>query len=220
MQIEDIFSEAKTIEFSVPQGSILGPILLTCYASTLQELFTSHNSLSGYADDHFFIKSFSPIDYEILTALELDIKHISEQMHQNHLKMNNVKTEFITFGIGSCLKKQYLSEIRDSNDVAKGSEIIRFLGIILDKELNIKKFIAANAKTDYLNIQTIKKIRNYLTEDETKMLICSMVLSHLDYGNSISVTLPKSILKPLQSIQNYAAKITCKKQKYELFCHI
>ena len=68
VQIKDKFSEVKTIDFSVPQGSILGPILFTCYASTLQELFTSHNSLSGYADDHSFIKSFSPIDHLTLNT--------------------------------------------------------------------------------------------------------------------------------------------------------
>ena len=40
----------------------------------------------------------------------------------------------------------------------------------------------------------------------------SNVLSHLDYGNSILVNLHKATLKPLQSMQNYAAVI-CKKQK-------
>ena len=99
--------------------------------------------------------------------------------------------------------------------MVKGSETIRFLGITLDKELDMKKFIAAKAKTAYFNIQKIKKIRKYLTEDETKMLVCSNVSSCLDYGNSILVNLPKSTLKTLQSIQNYAAKIVCKKQKYD-----
>ena len=47
------------------------------------------------------------------------------------------------------------------------------------------------------------------------MLMCSLVLSHLDYGNATLVNLPKSTLKPLWSIQNYAAKVTCKKQKYD-----
>ena len=75
------------------------------------------------------------------------------------------------------------------------------------------KFIAAKARTAHLNIQKIKKIRKYLTEVKPKMLICSMVLSHLDYGNSILVNLPKSTLKPLQSIQKYATKITCTKKK-------
>ena len=45
------------------------------------------------------------------------------------------------------------------------------------------------------------------------MLTCSNVLSHLVYSNSILVNLCKSVLKWLQSIQNYAAKIICKKQK-------
>ena len=94
--------------------------------------------------------------------------------------------------------------------MVKGSETIRFLGIILDKEFVMKKFIATKARTAYFNIQKIKKIRKYLTEDETIMLICSVVLSHLDYGNLILVNLSKSTLKPLQSIQNYAARITCK----------
>ena len=47
------------------------------------------------------------------------------------------------------------------------------------------------------------------------MLLNSNVLSHLDYGNSILLNLPKATLKPLQSIQNYTAMIICKKQKYD-----
>ena len=162
---------------------------MTCYASTLQELFTNHSSLSGYADD-YSIKSFSPIDHNIITGLELDIKHISDWMYQNHLKMNNTKTEFITFGSRSGLKKQYLSEIKVGNDVAIGSKTIRFLGITLDRELDMMKFILAKARTAYFNIQKIKKIRKSLTEDETKVLVCLNVLSHLDYENSILVNLP------------------------------
>ena len=107
VQIEENFSEVKTINFSVPQGSILGPIHFTCYTSTLQEPFINNNSLSGYADDHSFIKSFSPINNNILTELELDIKHISEWMYQNHLKMNDTKTELITYASKSGLKNKF-----------------------------------------------------------------------------------------------------------------
>ena len=215
VQIEDKFSEVKTIDFSVTQGSILGPILFICYANTLQELFTNHNSLSRYADDPSFIKSFLPIDHNILSELELDIKNISDWMYQNHLEMNNAKIEFITFGSRSRLKKQYLSEIKVGNEVVKSLETIRFLGITLDKDLEMKKFIATKVRNAYLNIKRINKIRKFLTEDETKILMYSKVLSHLDNGISILVNLPKSTVKPLQSIQNYTANIICKKQKYD-----
>ena len=59
--------------------------------------------------------------------LELDIKHISEWMYQNHLKMNDTKTQFITHGSNSGLKKQILPEIRVGNKVIKNSESIKFL---------------------------------------------------------------------------------------------
>ena len=170
------------------------------YASTLQELFTNSNNLMGYADDHSFIRPFSPMDHNTLTELELDIQNISNWMYWNHLKMKNSKTELITFGSRSGLKKQILPEIRAGNEVVKSSESVRFLGITLDQELEMKKFISTQVRTAYVNIKKINKIRKFLTEDETKMLMSSNVLSHLDYGNSILVNLPKSTTKSLQSI--------------------
>ena len=53
--------------------------------------------------------------------------------------------------------------------MVKGPETIRFLGITLDKELDMKKFLAVETRTAYFNIQKIKKIRKYLTEDENKI---------------------------------------------------
>ena len=67
--------------------------------------------------------------------------------------MNNAKTEFITFGSRSGLKKQYLSEIRVENEVVKSSETLRFLGITLDKDLDMKKFIATKVRNAYFNIK-------------------------------------------------------------------
>ena len=77
-------------------------------------------------------------------------------MHQNHLKMNNGKAEFITFGNKIMPQKQYLPENRVGDDVVKGSDTIKFLGIILDKELDMKKFIAAKARTANFNIKKSK----------------------------------------------------------------
>ena len=51
----------------------------------------------------------------------------------------------------------------------KGSDTIKFLGIILDKKLNMRKFKVAGARTAHFNIKKIKMIRKYLTEDDIKM---------------------------------------------------
>ena len=76
-------------------------------------------------------------------------------MHQNHLTMNNGKTEFITFGTRISLKKQDLPEIRVGEDVLKDSETIKFLVLTLDKELNMTKFIV-NTRSAHFNLENQK----------------------------------------------------------------
>ena len=61
VQIGRSLSEPIYINYSVPQGSILGPVFFICYASTL-DVYTQHRraGLTGYADDHAIIDKFEP----------------------------------------------------------------------------------------------------------------------------------------------------------------
>ena len=105
IQIGHLTSKTVEIDFSVPQGSILGPILFNCYASTLMEIIPEGKDslLSGYADDHTIIHSFSPDNNNIKQIIESDIGKIKTWMGENQLKMNNAKTEFIVIGTSSSL---------------------------------------------------------------------------------------------------------------------
>ena len=67
VQIGQLTSKIVEIDFSVPQGSIMGPILFNCYAGTLMEIIPESNDrfLSGYTDDHAISHSFNPDDNNI-----------------------------------------------------------------------------------------------------------------------------------------------------------
>ena len=62
VQIGQFISKIVAIDFSVSQGSILGPILFNCYASTLMEIISESNDSfsSGYVNGHAIIHSFNP----------------------------------------------------------------------------------------------------------------------------------------------------------------
>ncbi|CAI9564528.1 unnamed protein product, partial [Staurois parvus] len=58
-----------------------------------------------------------------------------------------------------------------------------------------------------LHLRNISKIRPFLTPETTKQLIHSLIISRLDYCNSLLTGLPHRRLSPLQSILNTAARL-------------
>ena len=81
VQVGKSMSAQVTINYSVPQGSVLAPVLFTCYAATLDDLVEERSAyLSGYTDDHALMDSFRPGDgnseYECLLSLEQTITSV------------------------------------------------------------------------------------------------------------------------------------------------
>ena len=62
--VENVDSTEKSLSFSVPQGSVAGPVLYNVYVSTLEEEVSPPIDLHCYADDHTIKHSFKPIPDE------------------------------------------------------------------------------------------------------------------------------------------------------------
>ena len=107
-------------------------------------------------------------------------------MTENQLKLNNDKTEGLLFPFSFSLKPSTVS-LPDS--IILGSHNIPFsdsarnLGFILDSKLSMKKHIIKICQTAYFELKRISSIRRFLTEDATKTLVSSYILSRLDYCN-------------------------------------
>ena len=78
------------------------------------------------------------------------------------------------------------------------------LGFYATKDLSMKEHIDFICKTAFQKIRRISTIRHYLTDDATKTLVVSLVLSRIDYCNSLLAGLPQSLVGKLQRVQNYA----------------
>ena len=87
------------------------------------------------------------------------------------------------------------------------SDSARNLGFILDSKLSMKKHTIKICQTAYFEIKRISSIRRFLTEDATKTLVTSYILSRLDYCNCLLMGTPNSVIQPLQKIQNFAARL-------------
>ncbi|KAK0132589.1 hypothetical protein N1851_032556 [Merluccius polli] len=62
-------------------------------------------------------------------------------------------------------------------------------------------------------LYNIRKIRPYLNQYATQILVQAMVTSRLDYCNALLAGLPACSIKPLQKVQNAAARLVFEQPK-------
>ena len=129
--------------------------------------------------------------------------------------MNNSKTEFIYFGGSKQLEKCFISQINVNGGWIPRSQMMWYLGAYLNPTLNLKQHIKIKCKAAMLNLLKIKATRKYLTTKACTKAVITLVMSHLDYANSILTGLPKASICQLQTEQNMVAKIILQRNKFE-----
>ena len=93
--------------------------------------------------------------------------------------------------------------------------MLRDLRVTLDSSLSFNQHVMNTCRSAFLELRLIGLIRKYLTVDAAKTIVCSLVLSRLDYCNSILSGSPKCIIQKLQRVQNTAARITLRMPRAE-----
>ncbi|XP_046554348.1 uncharacterized protein LOC124263728 [Haliotis rubra] len=72
------------------------------------------------------------------------------------------------------------------------------------------KQISNIISTAHMHLRNIGRLRNYLSADATSKLVLSLVMSRVDYCNSLLTNVNKDQLRHLQALQNTAARIITK----------
>ena len=126
-------------------------------------------------------------------------------MDNHHLKFNPGKTELIF--IPALTSPFSDSSISLGETTITSSPSARNLGVVMDNRLSLSKNITVVTRTCRFFLYNIQRIRPFLTTYSTQILVQAMVLSRLDYCNSLLAGLPASAMRPLQLIQNVAARL-------------
>ena len=171
----------------------------------MQMIMTLHTSFNAKNRDK---------EHHSIVLLENSMEKVKEWMALNKLKMNDTKTEAILFGNLVQLKKCQTTCFRVGLSDIEFQQCIKYLGVILDQNLNLKKHITSKCKTASFNLHKIHKVTKNCSIESLKKLVLSLMISHLDYANSLLYGLPKSSIKPMQHIQNLAAKLLLKRDNY------
>ena len=141
--------------------------------------------------------------------------NVKSWMDQTRLKMNPSKTEFINFGSRQQLAKCTYDSINVAGNLILRSDIIRYLGVWMDRELNFKQHVTKKCQCAMINFKRIHSIRHLLDNKTTESLCLSLCVSHLDYCNSVLYRLPTVTLSKLQRVQNMCVRLGLRKTKFD-----
>ncbi|KAI4880686.1 hypothetical protein NFI96_018424, partial [Prochilodus magdalenae] len=123
----------------------------------------------------------------------------------HHLKLNPSKTELLF--IPSTTGPHRDLAISFGNSLITQTEDARSLGVILDGQLSFSAHIANLTRSCRFLLHNIRRVRPFLSQEATQLLVQSLVISRLDYCNSLLAGLPLRAIGPLQLVQNAAVRL-------------
>ena len=204
VSIQSHSTPPSSIFTGIPQGSVLGPLFFSLYTSPVSQIYTKASI--SYHDTQIYI-SFSPNQsYDSLSLLFSTLDEVYAWLTSNRLSVNPSKTEFLIIGNPQQRSKIQSSSIVFCGNVISPSASARNLGVTFDSSLPLTKHISSICKSAYYQIRQLCQIRSSLDFSSAFILANSLVISKLDYCNSLLNGLPKSSLNRLQVVQNSLAR--------------
>ena len=94
--IDGVLSSPAIIQSSVPQGSIMGPLLFILYINNVP-VCINFSKVMLYANDTILYYA-AKTGAELELILSLDLNNVAMWMTQNELFLNNKKTEYVIYG--------------------------------------------------------------------------------------------------------------------------
>ena len=136
-------------------------------------------------------------------------------MEQNLLKINDDKTELLLTGSSWLVKKYPSVSISVGESDIRSSASVKNLGMVFDSIMSMELFVKEKVKSANFGLSSIAKIRKYLTPEATKTICQALVVSKLDYANSLLHGINNSNLYQLQLLQNRAARLISRTKPWE-----
>lgn len=207
----EIKSDQMEVNFGVPQGSILGPILFLVFMNDISCGDDFMNCMTIYADDVQLLFEDKPENInQIKMNAEQALKNIKNWYGQNGLKVNADKTQCIFIG-SKYSRKDIPNEfyIDFDNEKVYPKNIVKSLGVWFDNNLDFDYHVDKLCRSLNGTLRYIHSRKQLLDEKSRHLIIQALIFSKINYCQTVWGKCSKSQRDRVQKCVNFAAKTVC-----------
>ena len=191
------------MNFGVPQGSVLGPLLFLIYINDLHNAI-KYSTVHHFADDTNLLVVGKDL-LNIQKQINLDLRYLCGWLNANKISLNASKTELIIFRDP---RKIYNHELKIKLNGKRliPCKSVKYLGIYIDCHFNWKVHQTEIPSKLSRAIGMLCKIRHFVNQETLRMIYYGIFSSILMYGSQIWGQ-HNGVVKRLQVIQNRALRV-------------
>ena len=196
-------SENLNINYGVPKGSVLGPLLFLLYINDIplsSKVFDFHL----FADDTSLFMSNANLENSELEA-NMELANISDWLIANKLSLNTKKSNFLVTTPGH--KKSKNIKICINNEEIAESNSVKYLGVLIDNNLNWKPHIQQTKLKIAKSIGVLSRLRHLASKEILVSIYNAFIQPHLNYGIINWGGTYTSILEPLRKVMKHAVRL-------------
>ena len=108
-----------------------------------------------------------------------------------------------------CLPQKYKHDLYNDLSITIGDTVVdcssqvKDLEVIFDRVLSLRQHVSCTSRVCRFHLRNISRIRKYIPQDISIVLMKSLVMLRLDYSNGLLYGLPKCTVSGLQAVQNH-----------------
>lgn len=203
---EKYVSQLQTVQYGVPQGSILGPLLFLCYLKGLPGVVWGNGKkVCLYADDtNVIVTGKSEEQIEISSHIGLSL--IKDFLNSKNLLLNSSKSNFVSFSTKQARAK-LSPTIFVENEILDQVEETKFLGLVIDDSLTWDEHVNLVIRKTSSGLYALRRMAQSCNMETLKSIYYALIHSHISYGICIYGSTTKKNMDRILIQQKRALKI-------------